>query len=327
MKKRLRKILYLLTLLSIGSISSADTDIPKKLLLSSEAFIKDQEKFPTYRIDLIIFSHKEIDEKDKEERFLSLDKFIYSKDLLQLIETPNFLVKKEAIKEGLVPSKQVIKSIEVNSIKKNRIEQLSVEEKSPTKNKLLLPYELFEIFEEKDNLSNKFVKRLDKTDSYEILFKGSWFQPLFNKDLSSPVYIQGEGINNGVHGEILLYKERFLHSKIRIRFSKKVEINKKVTPIKLFNFNNLIKLSKADNRFISFFKSIGEDMVSFSNWILRTKEFTPISDRQGNYLIINNNYKDLFEINQQTKMKEDSFHYIDHPYFGAIIRISLWEQN
>ena len=62
-----------------------------------------------------------------------------------------------------------------------------------------------------------------------------------------------------------------------------------------------------------------------SGWVLRTKEFSPVSSTEKNSLSIDSNYKDLYEINERIKMKEDSYHYIDHPYFGAVIRVSLWK--
>ena len=61
--------------------------------------------------------------------------------------------------------------------------------------------------------------------------------------------------------------------------------------------------------------------------MLRTKEFTPVTTTKESSLTIRSNYKDLYEINQQTKMKENSYHYIDHPYFGAVIKVSLWPQK
>ena len=168
------------------------------------------------------------------------------------------------------------------------------------------------------------IRDRNKTKEYEVLFHGSWFQPLFQEDLSSPVYIQGENEINGIHGELLLYKERFLHSDLRLRLSERTNEGQKFTAVKLYNFNNLLKLSKAQNRFIRFFKAIGEDFISFSSWLLRTKEFTPVSITEETQLAINSNYKDLYEINQQIKMKENSYHYIDHPFFGAVIKVSLW---
>ena len=308
----------------LNSYLALSQDIPEKLLLSSKAFLENQSLYPIYRIDLIIFSHKQVNEKDKQEQFPELDRFIYSPDLLKLLDTPNLLVKKEAIKEGLVPSSQVIQSIDLNQ-KLNQIEVEEVESIDNDKNSdvALLPYEYFELIKN-NNLNKRFISRLNKRKEYEVLFYGSWFQPLFQADLSSPVYIQGENEINGVHGELLLYKERFLHSNLRLRLSESTNEGQEFTSVKLYNFNNLLKLSKAQNRFISFFKSIGEDFISFSSWILRTKEFTPVSTIVETPLTINGNYRDLYEINQQIKMKENSYHYIDHPFFGAVIKVSLW---
>ena len=109
----MKKILLLL--ISISPLLMSNESIPEKLLLSSKAFADNPYIYPVYRIDLIIFSHKQINEKDKQERFPQLEKFIYSDDLLQLHETPHLLVNREAIKDGLIPNTQVIKSIELNS--------------------------------------------------------------------------------------------------------------------------------------------------------------------------------------------------------------------
>ena len=271
----------------LNSYLALSQDIPEKLLLSSKAFSENQSLYPIYRIDLIIFSHKQVNEKDKQEQFPELDRFIYSPDLLKLLDTPNLLVKKEAIKEGLVPSSQVIQSIDLNQ-KLNQIEVEEVESIDNDKNSdvALLPYEYFELIKN-NNLNKRFISRLNKRKEYEVLFYGSWFQPLFQADLSSPVYIQGENEINGVHGELLLYKERFLHSDLRLRLSESTNENQGFTSVKLYNFNNLLKLSKAQNRFISFFKSIGEEFISFSSWLLRTKEFTPVSTTEETPLAIN----------------------------------------
>ena len=318
----MKRFLYILILLN--SYLAFSQDIPEKLLLSSKAFSENQSLYPIYRIDLIIFSHKQINEKDKQEQFPELDRFIYSPDLLKLLDTPNLLVKKEAIEEGLVPSSQVIQSIDLsqklNPIEVEEMESIDIDKNSDF---TLLPYEYFELIKN-NGLNKRFVNRLNKRNEYEVLFHGSWFQPLFQADLSSPVYIQGKNEINGIHGELLLYKERFLHSNLRLRLSESTNEGQEFTAVKLYNFNNLLKLSKAQNRFISFFKSIGEDFISFSSWILRTKEFSPVSTTVETPLTVNSNYRDLYEINQQIKMKENSYHYIDHPFFGAVIRVSLW---
>ena len=318
----MKRFLYIIILLN--SYLAFSQDIPEKLLLSSKAFSENQSLYPIYRIDLIIFSHKQINEKDKQEQFPELDRFVYSPDLLKLLDTPNLLVKKEAIEEGLVPSSQVIQSIDLskklNPIEVEEVESIDIDKNS---NFTLLPYEYFELIKN-NGLNKRFVNRLNKRNEYEVLFHGSWFQPLFQANLSSPIYIQGKNEINGIHGELLLYKERFLHSDLRLRLSESTNEGQEFTAVKLYNFNNLLKLSKAQNRFISFFKSIGEDFISFSSWILRTKEFSPVSTTVETPLTVNSNYRDLYEINQQIKMKENSYHYIDHPFFGAVIKVSLW---
>jgi len=99
------------------------------------------------------------------------------------------------------------------------------------------------------------------------------------------------------------------------------------TSIILYNFNSLLKITKVENKFINFFKSIGEEVSSFSNWIFRSTEFTPIISNEENNLVERETYKDKFEINQKTKMKYSEYHYIDHPYLGIVLRVSLWERD
>ena len=318
---------FLFLFMFVNSCVVFGQDIPKKLILSSKEFLENQNLYPIYRVDLIVFSHQQVKEEDKQEQFPKLEKFIYSPDLLKLVDSPNLLVRKEAIEEGLTPSTQVIQSIVLN---KNQnlvdVEKLENVDKETNSDNKLLPYEYFELIGNSD-LNERNISRLNKRKEYEVLFQGSWFQPLFNADLSSPIYIQADNEINGIHGELLIYKERFLHSNLRLRLSVSTNVNQEFTPVKLHNFNNLLKFSKAQNRFVSFFKSISEEFVSFSAWVLRTKEFTPVSTTEETPLVINSNYKDLYEINQQIKMKENSYHYIDHPFFGAVIKVSLWSSE
>ncbi len=95
----MKRLLFLVIVLN--SYLVFGQDIPEKLLLSSKSFSENQNLYPIYRIDLIVFSHKQINERDKQEQFPKLDGFIYSPDLLKLLDTPNLLVKKQAIKIGL----------------------------------------------------------------------------------------------------------------------------------------------------------------------------------------------------------------------------------
>ena len=34
-------------------------------------------------------------------------------------------------------------------------------------------------------------------------------------------------------------------------------------------------------------------------------------------------FKDLYELKEERKMDEEEYYYVDHPYFGVLLRISL----
>jgi hypothetical protein len=55
-------------------------------------------------------------------------------------------------------------------------------------------------------------------------------------------------------------------------------------------------------------KNINLDKVGF------VKE--PIADKKIYF-------EDLYELKEERKMEEEEFYYVDHPYFGVLIRISL----
>ncbi len=314
--KKFSLILLLFSTLSLGKES-----IPEKLILSANEILDNPSDYPIYRIELILFTHLVREQKDLEEEFYDLKKFQYSNDLINLIESPSLLVNQESIEQGLIENNQVIKNIVPIT---NENPETNLNDQKPEKeNNKLLPYGFFELVDSKD--LNKLSKRLNRNKDYEILFNGSWFQPVFKESLASPVYIQSDNEEIALHGELLIYKERFFHSFLNLRLSEEYESNEEFQTIYLHDFNKLLNLSKAENRFFNFFKSIGEGMISFSSWVIRSKEFSPISKKDKDLLIINRAFKDKYEIKEKIKMKENEFYYIDHPYFGAVIRISHWK--
>ena len=318
---------FLFVILLMGPSLMGNVVVPEKLLMASKAFSEDPTLYPIHRIDLIIFSHKTIQERDKKESFPKLDDLIYSNDLIKLSKSSSLLVNDQAITEGLVPNSQVIKSIKISNKEEEYLGTEENENKEPTIDNSFLPYEYFVLLGEGDAQTQKLATKLDVKKEYEVLFHGSWYQPLFKKEFASPVYIQAGNLFNGVHGELLIYKERFLHSETTLRLAERTHENENKKSILLYNFNNLLKISKVENKFISFFKSIGEEVSSFSNWIFRSKEFSPVTSNEKNHLLNREAYKDKFEIIQKTKMKDKEFHYIDHPYFGIVLRVSLWERD
>ena len=201
--KKFSLILLLFSTLSLGKES-----IPEKLILSANEILDNPSDYPIYRIELILFTHLVREQKDLEEEFYDLKKFQYSNDLINLIESPSLLVNQESIEQGLIENNQVIKNIVPIT---NENPETNLNDQKPEKeNNKLLPYGFFELIDSKD--LNKLSKRLNRNKDYEILFNGSWFQPVFKESLASPVYIQSDNEEIALHGELLIYKERFFHS-------------------------------------------------------------------------------------------------------------------
>ena len=73
----MKKILLLI--ISISPFLMGNESIPEKLLLSSKAFTDNPDLYPVYRINLIIFSHKQINEKDKQDLVIKLSSVIMIK--------------------------------------------------------------------------------------------------------------------------------------------------------------------------------------------------------------------------------------------------------
>ena len=134
------------------------------------------------------------------------------------------------------------------------------------------------------------------------------------------------------YGEILIYKDRYLHFDSKLRLSEKTEkqlIEKTPLKIKIVDFNDSLKLKTTkeetdanDNYWMeTIFNNIKINIGNFSDWVFQ-------NDIDRDLLNINNNqpfeyeYKDLYEINQEMKIEENKYHFIDHPYFGVIVRIS-----
>ena len=322
-----KSIIFLVLFISL--VLESNEVIPDKLIRAIDSFKKDPDLHPVHKVDLIIFKNIILNESDNEEVFSIPEEFIYSDNLLKLSDTPSLLVEKDSITKGLTPSNQVIKSVDINN--KEDLILDSDNQKQPIaelEDKPLNPsYTYFEKVDSKDSELDILVKRLVNRKEYEVIFSGSWYQPIFKKELSSPVYIKSADKNEGIRGELTIYKERFLHSLIRIRLTEKTDKYSENNEIKIHDFNELHQLSKLNNKFSSFFKNIGKEASSFTNWIFRTKDFFQTPSITNKSLDTNKIYEDKFELNKTLKMKENEFYFIDHPHFVIILRISMWKSK
>ena len=93
----MKKILLLI--ISISPFLMGNESIPEKLLLSSKAFVDNPDLYPVYRIDLIIFSHKQLNDKDKQEMNKEIAELLKSNRKIINI-TPEDIIDIEEIDES-----------------------------------------------------------------------------------------------------------------------------------------------------------------------------------------------------------------------------------
>jgi len=321
------KKIFLLSCFMSCSLATAEL-IPEKLEKATDLFYKNPELFPIYRIDFVIFSNENVEITDKVEKFPELERFNHSEDLLRLSKTPTLLVKHESIEDALLFSNEVIKSIKISGQ-----EIISENSKSKGEKKLnlepsYLPYEYYELLDEIDAPINKLVKKLKIRKEYNVLFAGSWYQPIFNQEFANPVYISNTNQMRGTYGELLVYKEKFLHSTIKLRLTEKSDISlKQDLQLILYDFNELLEFSKVNKNLPSFLVDRGKKFNSISNILFGSKNLSLTTDyKETIKKELPSYYIDRYELDETIKMKENEFYYIDHPYFGVILKISLWEE-
>ena len=288
-----------------------------------ENFIDEENYGEIYKIDFLIIENQFIEEIDLNEKFATLEPFEFSNELFIIKDRPTLLVNEPVLNEK--GQNNFIK-IEIESLDKEiAVEKSAIEEDKKKKRKI----NLFErILYEKE--LTEITRKLKLSKDYRVLHSISWYQPLVKKDKSVSLYVESSKDKVRAYGEILIYKDRYLHFESRLRLSEKTEnqlLEKK--PINIFDFNESLKLKTIkketdtnDNYWMeTIFNNIKINMSDFSDWVFQNN-----NDR--NLLYLNNNqsieyeYKDLYEINQETKIEENKYHFIDHPYFGIVVRIS-----
>ena len=291
--------------------------------LKELAQLFNSETTPVYRIDFIVLKHLEIEDKDKEEIWPILEDFGFNEHLIELSPNPELLVEAPLLSHNVTVNFANLNNQIV--IKDN----LSIEnEDKIIKVGTKLPVRFYEKIILRSPV-NKVVKKLKLSKGYRVLFESSWYQPVFSKSYALPVYIEATDNEDKIYGQLNIYKDRYLHSEMILRFSnltKKEGVQLKVEPK---NFNSVLDeltkseaipnddgsywmdtiLSQIKIRFRDFNeKNIDLDKVGF------VKE--PIANKRVYF-------KDLYELKEERKMEEKEFYYVDHPYFGVLIRISF----
>ena len=294
-----------------------------------ESYINEGQYGEIYKIDLLIFKNEFIEEVDLKEKWKTLEPLDLSKELFMIKDQPTLLVEKPVFKEK---NQSDLISLKIENLIN---EDINKEEKITKEIPIQLRFKLFErILYEKE--FEEVKDKLDKNNEYKVLHSISWYQPLVEKDKSAFIFIENSKDQLKTYGEILIYKDRYLHFEAKLRLSEKTDSPSSESEIiKTINFNDLLnKKSKKEEKVVSnnnywietIFNKVRVNIGDFSKWILNSEIKGPPLDLYAEESL-SFKYNDLYEVNQEIKIEENKYHFIDHPHFGIIVRISALEAN
>ena len=295
-----------------------------------DRYINEGEYGEIYKIDLLIFKNEFIEDVDLKEKWKTLEPLDLSQELFMIKDQPTLLIEKPVFKEKNQNNLISIKIENIIEEVNERVEEITEEE--PAK----LRFNLFErILYETE--FEEVKKKLEKNKDYKVLHSISWYQPLVEKDKSTFIFIENSKDQMKTYGEVLIYKDRYLHFDATLRLSEKTNfLSPEPVVIKTINFNNLLdeKSKEEEKEEVSnnnywmetIFDNVRVNIGDFSKWILNSElKKSPLDLNPEESLSFK--YNDLYEINQEIKVEENKYHFIDHPYFGVIVRISSLQAN
>ena len=279
-------------------------------------YIDHSDKNSLLKIDFFVIQNLSIEDDDLKEEWKNLDSFLFSKDLINIKEEPTKLV-----------SSPTYLNVENNFFTANNIEiiQSTQEEKTVSKDIKIEPllYERVPFQNEMKEIQNN----LNRSRDYRVLYYNSWYQPAFNKDKSIPIAIESFKKDKRLYGEIVIYKERFIHIAGRLRLGQKSEENYVINVVpNTFDFQSLLeemsyseesKPSEDDYWIETIFNKVSLGLLDLSYEIPKEdKIYTDELIDKPVYF-----YRDLYEIDKEIKIEAEEFNFIDHPYFSVLIKV------
>ena len=279
-------------------------------------YIDHSDKNSLLKIDFFVIQNLSLEDDDLKEEWKKLDSFLFSKDLINIKEEPT----------KLVPSPNYLNA-ENNFFTANNIEiiQSTQEEKIVSKDIKIEPllYERVPFQNEMKEIQNN----LNRSRDYRVLYYNSWYQPAFNKDKSIPIAIESFKKDKRLYGEIVIYKERFIHIAGRLRLGQKSEENYMINVVpNTFNFQSLLeemsdreesKPSEDDYWIETIFNKVSLGLLDLSYEIPKEDKIyiDELIDKPVYF------YRDLYEIDKEIKIEAEEFNFIDHPYFSVLIKV------
>ena len=144
---------------------------------------------------------------------------------------------------------------------------------------------VFEIDSARDFSLSAETSKIARSRDFRVISTKSWFQNIKNKDEAELIFIDS-GFFKGsrIFGFFQLYKERFLH------------------------FNSELYLAELD-----LFSSLEERLIVGKNVFNQEQELNIFEEK---------NQKILFEVKYSKKFRSGELHYVDHPKFGMLVKLT-----
>ena len=144
---------------------------------------------------------------------------------------------------------------------------------------------VFEIDSAREFSLSAEVSKIARSRDFRVISTKSWFQNITNKDEAELIFIDSDFFKGTrIFGFFQLYKERFLH------------------------FNTKLYLSELDPLFTQ-----DERLMIGKNVFKEEKELDIYEEK---------NQKILYEVMHSKKFRSGELHYVDHPKFGMLIKLT-----
>ena len=144
---------------------------------------------------------------------------------------------------------------------------------------------VFEIDSAKEFSLSAEVSKIGRSRDFRVISTKSWFQNIKNKDAAELVFIDSDFFKGTrIFGFFQLYKERFLH------------------------FNTKLYLSELDSLFTQ------DERLMIGKNIFKEEIELDIYEEK--------NQKILYEVVHSKKFRSGELHYVDHPKFGMLIKLT-----
>ena len=176
------------------------------------------------------------------------------------------------------------------SVKIEEDSDLSISEDLIPANKEAIPTlevkkSVFEIDSAREFSLSAEVSKIARSRNFRVISTKSWFQNIKNKDAAELVFIDSDFFKGTrIFGFFQLYKDRFLH------------------------FNSNLYLSELD-----LLSDQEEKLINGKNVFDEQKELNIFEEK---------NQKVLFEVKHSKKFRSGELHYVDHPKFGMLVKLT-----